>query len=81
MEIQAVVRRKNKNREGKGFSQAELKEAGICYKRALRTGIPIDLRRRTKHEENIELLRRYSEDLTTKTQPRDEDQQVEEKTG
>ena len=65
MEIQAIVRRRNKNREGKGFSRDELKNASVDPKRALKLGIPIDSRRRTKHEENIRLLKRYLENLRT----------------
>jgi len=46
-------------REGKGFSRAELEEAGILIDEATRLGIPIDKRRRTKYEENVEKLKTY----------------------
>jgi len=65
MDIHAIIQRKRKNRRGKGFSQNELKEAGIDPNRALKLGIPIDLRRKTKHLENVELLERYLRSLGT----------------
>jgi len=58
MKIQAVVWRKIKARKGKGFSRAELKEIGLSIRQALKLRIPIDTRRRTKREENIEALKR-----------------------
>jgi len=69
METHVTVRGKNKNRDGKGFSRAELKEVSIDPKRALKLGIPIDPRRRTKHGENVGLLKRYLKRLRTKNQP------------
>jgi len=55
--IQAVVRRKTKQRKARGFSRAELKEVGLGFKDALRLALPIDSRRRTKHEENVRTLK------------------------
>jgi len=78
MEIKAVVRRKNRNREGRGFSRSELKEAGIDLERALKLRIPTDLRRRTKHTNNIEVLRRYMENLKTFNPPKETNQTTAE---
>ena len=58
MEIQAVVWKKTKERKAKGFSRAELKEIGLSLGDALKLGIPIDSRRRTKHEENVKVLKK-----------------------
>jgi large subunit ribosomal protein L13e len=52
-----VARKDGKMRFGKGFSKSELKEAGVDFKQALRLTIPVDLRRRTRHEENVNSLR------------------------
>jgi hypothetical protein len=49
-------------KEGKGFSRAELEEAGISVGDTLRLGIPMDKRRSTKHEENVERLKTYMEE-------------------
>jgi ribosomal protein L13E len=67
MTVQAVVKRKRKTRTGKGFSQEELREVGLSFTEALKTGIPIDKRRLSKHNENVDALRRHLERDETKT--------------
>ena len=57
--IRALVKRKRRVRPGRGFSRAELREAGLSVKEALKLGIPVDVRRSTRHEENIEALRSF----------------------
>jgi len=60
MKIRPIVQKKNdRTREGKGFSRDELKEVGIDSKQALRLKIPIDLKRKTKHENNVKTLKHY----------------------
>jgi len=53
----SVIRKKGEARKGKGFSRSELREAGLDSKLALKLGILIDLRRKTKHEENVKGLK------------------------
>jgi predicted flap endonuclease-1-like 5' DNA nuclease len=65
MSIHAVVQRSIKTRKGKGFSKAELEDAQLGFNEALKHGIPIDSRRSTKHEENVNTLKTYIE----KTEP------------
>jgi len=68
MKIQSVVqKRKDGTRKGKGFSRGELKEAKIDFKQALKLAIPIDLRRKTKHEENITALKAHFHKLKPHT--------------
>lgn len=58
------MRKKNgRVREGKGFSKGELREAGMDFKQALRLKIPIDLKRKTKHEDNIKTLKQHLKSL------------------
>ena len=55
--LRANVFGRNGKREGKGFSLAELKEAGIVDIRALkRLGIAVDMRRKSSLPENIKVL-------------------------
>jgi large subunit ribosomal protein L13e len=54
-----VVRKDGKARLGRGFSRGELKEAEVDFKQALRLAVPVDLRRKTKHEENVHILKQY----------------------
>lgn len=57
--IKPIVLKKGAGiRFGKGFSINELKAAGVTVKWALRQGIPLDLRRRTLHEENVKNLQK-----------------------
>lgn len=59
-----VVRKKDgKEREGRGFSRDELKKASISFKQALHLGLPVDVRRRTIHGENVKLIKRQLKNL------------------
>lgn len=50
------IARNMKARKAKGFSKKELKEAGLNLQDALKLGLPIDSRRSSKHEENVQIL-------------------------
>jgi large subunit ribosomal protein L13e len=70
LEIPAVVFKKDgKSKEGRGFSKEELREAALDFKKALKLGIPVDSKRRTLHEENVEALKEYLGSLK-KAEPR-----------
>jgi len=43
-------------KEGKGFSQRELKSAGLSLQEARKLGVAVDARRRSKYEENVTVL-------------------------
>jgi len=62
-----TVRYNRKLREGRGFTLAELKEAGIGRKEAKGVGVVVDHRRRNLSEEgkklNVERLKAYKERL------------------
>ena len=59
MKIQALVKRKRRIRTGRGFSKGELREVNLSVREALKLGIPVDVRRSTKHNENIKILKSY----------------------
>jgi len=69
MEAWPIVYRKNRTRKAKGFSTAELKEADMDAKSAVKLGLPVDPRRRSKHEENVKVLKQYFEDLKEPERP------------
>jgi large subunit ribosomal protein L13e len=46
-------------REGRGFSVAEVQAAGLNPGEAQILGIPVDLRRKSTHEENVEVLKEF----------------------
>ncbi len=58
-----VFKKGGEQRFGKGFSLGELKAAGLNPKQAVKLRIPVDVRRKTAHEENIEKLRRFLEEI------------------
>lgn len=64
--VKAIVYRGMRKRVGKGFSKGELKAVNLSFKEALKLGLPIDIRRRTVHEENIETLKNYLTQLYKK---------------
>ncbi|HID91085.1 TPA: 50S ribosomal protein L13e [Candidatus Bathyarchaeota archaeon] len=59
--IRPVVRRpgKRERRQSRGFSRGELMGAGLTFREAIRLEIPIDKRRRTVYEENVDTLKQY----------------------
>ncbi|MCK4933151.1 ribosomal protein L13e [Candidatus Bathyarchaeota archaeon] len=62
-----VLKKKMRSRRGRGFSRKELKKVGISQKQALQLRLPIDLRRRSVHEENVKLLKQQLKVKTLKT--------------
>jgi large subunit ribosomal protein L13e len=64
--IQGVVR----FRRGRGFSLSELRECGLTVSEAREKGLEVDELRRTKHEENIKILKGWLE-LQSKPRPGD----------
>jgi len=49
-------------REGRGFSKLELMEVGLTISKARKLGLPVDTRRRSKHEWNIKILQEFLKD-------------------
>jgi len=58
-DIYAVIKKGRKSRKGRGFSSHELKEAGLSFSQALELCIPIDPKRSTKYDENVDTLKAY----------------------
>jgi ribosomal protein L13E len=62
----ATIRKKDgKPKEGHGFSREELRKVELDRGKALRLKIPVDLRRRSSHEENVEVLKARLKEVDT----------------
>jgi large subunit ribosomal protein L13e len=59
-----------KQRFGKGFSREELKKAGLTLKEARRLGLPVDVRRKTAHKENVEAAKALLKTLKKASKPK-----------
>jgi ribosomal protein L13E len=59
--IKPVIQKSDgKTKDGRGFSPNELTKAGITCFQAKQLGIPVDFRRKSAHENNIETLTRIA---------------------
>lgn len=64
MKIIATVRKKDgRPKEGHGFSLEELRKAELDMKKALKLKIPVDVRRRSSHDENVEALKAHLKEV------------------
>jgi len=60
--ITPIVESGDRIREGKGFSLTELEEVELSASKARSMGVPVDTRRGTSHEENVETLKEFLQD-------------------
>jgi len=54
-----IFKKGGKKRCGKGFSREELKKARLSLREAVKLSIPIDSRRKTIHEENVNTIKNF----------------------
>jgi ribosomal protein L13E len=64
-----VFKNDGKQRAGRGFSREELKKAGSSLKEALRLGVPVDDKRKTVHEENVDAVRALLQERKPASEP------------
>lgn len=64
-----ILKQDEKPRMGRGFSPDELKKAGINLQEARRIELPIDFRRRTAHDHNVEAIKAYAAHMKTHQKP------------
>jgi large subunit ribosomal protein L13e len=60
--ISPIVESGKRVREGKGFSKAELDKVKLSVIKARSLGIPVDSRRKSSYDDNIEILKEFLED-------------------
>ena len=64
-----ILKPDERQRVGRGFSREELKKAGVNLQEARRIQLPIDFRRRTAHDENVEAVKTYAANEKAKPKP------------
>jgi len=74
-----VFKAREKQRDGKGFSREELKKAGTNMAEALKLRIPLDPRRKTAHEENIETVKTFVAQKKAEQKPKQKPKKPEKK--
>ncbi|MCJ7698944.1 ribosomal protein L13e [Candidatus Bathyarchaeota archaeon] len=74
-----VFKAREKQRDGKGFSREELKKAGTNMTDALKLKIPLDPRRKTAHEENIEAVKAFVAQKKAEQKPKKKPKKPEKK--
>ncbi len=60
--ISPIVESGDKLREGKGFSIEELKAVDLTLGKAKSMGIPVDTRRKSGYDDNVEVLKEFLEE-------------------
>lgn len=78
--IKAVIIRHNKKQNiGKGFSPTELQKAGVNKQQAKQIGLPVDVKRKSAHDENIATIKTQAEKSKAETKPKTSKTEPEEK--
>jgi ribosomal protein L13E len=65
-----IHRTYGKERNGRGFSLEELKKAGLNKAEAKKLEIPIDKRRKTAHEQNVQKIKSYAKKKKAEIKPK-----------
>ena len=61
-QIKVVITKHNKKQNiGKGFSPTELEKAGVNKQQAKQIGLPVDVKRKSAHDQNIATIKEYAE--------------------
>jgi ribosomal protein L13E len=64
-----IFKQDERKRVGRGFSPGELKKAGLNLQEARRIELPIDFRRHTTHDENVEAIKVFAAQEKAKRKP------------
>jgi large subunit ribosomal protein L13e len=78
--IKAVITKRNgKKSTSRGFSLNELKEAGLTKQDAKKIGIPLDIKRKSTHDENTQTLKAHAEQAKAQAKPKEPEPEPAEK--
>jgi large subunit ribosomal protein L13e len=61
-QIKVVITKHNKKQNiGRGFSPTELEKAGVNKQQAKQIGLPVDVKRKSVHDQNIATIKEHAE--------------------
>jgi ribosomal protein L13E len=69
-----ILKPDGKQRSGRGFSPEELEKAGLNPAEAKRLEIPVDKRRKTVYDQNVEAIKAYAEKKKVEAKPKQKPQ-------
>ena len=61
-----ITKQNGKSSVGKGFSPNELKEAGVNKQLARQIGLPVDIKRKSTHQENVQSVKAHAQQAKEK---------------
>ena len=68
-QIKVVITKHNKKQNiGKGFSPTELEKAGVNKQQAKQIGLPVDVKRKSAHDQNVATIKECAEKAKAKAQ-------------
>jgi len=69
-QIKVVITKHNKKQSlGKGFSPTELEKAGVNKQQAKQIGLPVDVKRKSAHDQNVATIKEHAEKAKAQAQP------------
>ena len=69
-----ILKPDGKQRSGRGFSPEELKKADLNPAEARKLELPVDRRRKTAHNQNVEAIKAYVEKKKAEAKPKQKPQ-------
>lgn len=68
--VATITKRNGKKSTSRGFSLSELKKACLTKQDAKKIGIPLDLKRKSTHDENVDTLKMHAEKAKVEAKPK-----------
>jgi len=65
-----ITKRNGRKSTSRGFSLTELQKAGLTRQDAKKMGIPLDVKRKSAHDENVETLKVHAEKAKAEAKPK-----------
>jgi ribosomal protein L13E len=69
-----INKKGGKQRGGRGFSREEIEKACLNPAEAKRLELPVDERRKTAHDQNVEAIKAYAEKKKAEAKPKQKPQ-------